>query len=182
MNSSVVSTPFFLSGNPLVVSLPPGTNWDSATWLINNGAAGWNNLVTQHRVASFLHFENQDASSERFVFRAATSGVPAGTKIALSVDDDKLQAPIAATGIVGSDGSIVTAAGTIPPRYHGKLKVAVTVPGSKGDLLPPGAKIHVRLLWELPVGHHRHFQAYSFLGGPRSEAKHYPLGDVTIGR
>jgi hypothetical protein len=177
---TVVSTPFFKTGDPKVT--PVTGNWNSATWLLNNGGAGWNNLQPQTKPQSFLHFANQDGTSERFVFRATTAGVPAGTKITLSVDDHKLPEPISATGIVGSDGSVVTAAGTIPPRYRGKLKVDVAVPGNRGDLLPAGASILVRLLWELPVSHSRHFQAYLARGGGRFDTQYYPLGDVTIAR
>ena len=176
---SVVSTPFFTRGDPI---LSIASNWNSATWAINNGAAGWNNLFSQSSPVTLLRFDNQDTSSERFVFRAETSGVPAGTRIALAVDDDTLPAPISATGIVGSDGSVVTAAGVIPPRYQGRLKVTVHVPGSHGDLLPAGARVHVRLLWEIPAGHNRHFEAFVRFGGARSAPQHFPLGDVVIAR
>ncbi|MET0645604.1 MAG: hypothetical protein ABW208_03225 [Pyrinomonadaceae bacterium] len=175
---AVASTEFF-TNNPLEST----GNWDSMTWLLNNGAAGWHNIDVQTNDEEVLKFYNQDGRPERFVFEAHCANVPAGTKVSLRSTGGGLVSNVESGDVKIYKGhQVVRAEGVAPANYTGELVIKIDTPDSK--LLPAGASVQVRKLWALEQGHTHYAQAVEFLRAHREASQGQtllvPMGDYTF--
>lgn len=174
----VASTEFF-TNNPLQVT----GNWDSMTWLLNNGAAGWHNIDVQSKTEEVLKFYNQDGRPERFVFEAHCANVPAGTKVSLRSTGGGLVSNVESGDVKIYKGhQVVRAEGVAPASYAGELVVKIDTPD--GKLLPAGASVQVRKLWAIEQGHPHYAQAAELLRAHREASQGQtllvPMGDYTF--
>jgi hypothetical protein len=172
---SVAGSEFF-TNNPS----DAGSNWDSFTWITNNGAAGWHNIDVPTSSEEPLKFYNLDATTEHFVFEAHASKVPAGTVISLGFEDRKLAstAPTQSAKI-SSRYQVVTTEAQIPGNYSGNAILRI-----EGKPLPAEASIDCRLQWVLPSSHRNYLQAVAHQGNTealqRHEAVRVQLGNFTF--
>jgi len=151
---SVVQSEFFANN---VDQLDPGSNWNSWTWLINNGAAGWHNINVQTAPAARLKFYNLDGRAERFVFEASCENVPAGTTVSLHLPGIR-----AASGQIRHKHQSLRTLAVIPAQTADELEVRIETPD--GKLLPAGASVDVRMYWELEYGHEHYLDGAHHLG------------------
>jgi hypothetical protein len=177
---AVVETLFFANDPTNIV---PGSNWDSWSWLVSNGAAAWHNIDVQRDRVTRLKFYNLDHSSERFVFEARCDKLPAGSTVSLYCDDQKLDGQIATNPIkIQRRHQVVRVEAVLPAGHSGTLEVRVETPD--GHLLPEGASVEVAMLWGLPHGHPQYAQASARLGAVQSALTAQPLllsmGNFTI--
>lgn len=106
----------FFDNNP--VDRPPG-NWNSATWLVRNGAAGWRNFNVASEEAVGVRFYNEDETPERLVFTARCRNLHEGSHLALSSGEVSLETAERIT----SPYQEIVAVAEVPPRYEGELVV-----------------------------------------------------------
>jgi len=151
---AVAGTEYF-ANDPLA---QPG-NWNSYTWLKNNGAAGWHNVDVPKSLVSTLKFYNQDGSPERFLFEAHCRNVPVGTTVSLHCEDPALRYPLrSVNNTIDGRNQVVTAEAELPPHYAGELIVTFS------QALPAGAAVEVRMNWVLTLGHDRYVNALTMHG------------------
>ena len=147
-------------------------NWNSATWLQSNGAAGWHNVDVSLTGEAVLKFYNQDDTAERFVFEAHCHRVK-GTKVSLSAGG-LLKATEAA---IANDYQVVSAQIEAPPRHAGELAV-------RFGKLAPGSAVTFYKYWIVPAGHPHHRQAAQLMGDFEAVASgrevRVPMGDYTF--
>lgn len=172
---SVAGSEFF-TNNPS----DSGSNWDSYTWITNNGAAGWHNIAVPSASEEPLKFYNQDATPEHFVFEAHASKVPAGTVLSLGFEDRKLASTSPTQSAkISSTYQVLTTEAQIPGNYSGNAILRI-----EGKPLPAGASIDCRLLWVLPSSHKNYLQAVAHDGNTgslqRQEAVRVQLGNFTF--
>ena len=143
---ATVSSEFF-TNNPLDIS---ANNWNSNTWITQNGAAAWHNVDPQKKLEDSLKFYNQDDTPEDFYFSALCRNVPLGTRISLRNDD-----PAAAfdTGVieVSSTSQEIKQYVTLPANYEGTLKVRLESPD--GSMLAAGAAVELSMFWNISPSH-----------------------------
>jgi hypothetical protein len=148
-------------------------NWDSATWLQCNGAAGWHNLDVSSTGEAFLKFYNQDDSAERFAFEAHCHQVDKGAKVSLAIDGLLRSTEAAIT----ADYQVVSAEVEAPPHHVGELAV-------RFGKLPPGSSVTFYKYWVLPVGHPYHPHAARLVGDfdalVSGQPVRVPMGDYTF--
>ena len=148
-------------------------NWNSATWLQFNGAAGWHNVDVSRTGQAMLKFYNQDGTAERFVFEAHCHHLDEGATVCMAVP-----------GIAGKVEGRIT-------RKHQVFRIAVEVPGNHvGALevdfgkLPPNASITFLKYWVVSRGHDYHREAAIIRGDLRAaingEPVLMPMGDYTF--
>jgi hypothetical protein len=148
-------------------------NWNSATWLQNNGAAGWHNIDVSSAGEAKLKFYNQDHQSERFVFEAHCHRLASGSKVSM-----------AAAGLLKETQTTITRPYQVvsteveaPPRHVGDLTVLF-------GKLPAGASVTFRKYWVLPAGHQHHHQAAMQTGDASAalagKPVRMPMGDYTF--
>jgi hypothetical protein len=125
-------------------------NWNSLQWMTYNGAAGWHNVDVLTSTETTLKFYNQDATPERFVFRAHCSKLPEGTVISLESADHQIRAT-AREQVSRAYQLLSTQEVEVPAHFEGDLKVRIVTP--KGAPLPAGASVEVEMLWVLPQNH-----------------------------
>jgi hypothetical protein len=150
-----------------------GGNWNSATWLQCNGAAGWHNLDVSSTGEAVLKFYNQDDSTERFVFEAHCHRADRGARVSLEVAG-LLKATAAE---ITHDYQVVSAQIEAPPRHAGELKV-------RFGKLPPGSAVTFYKYWVVPVGHPHHPHAARLTGNfdalVSGQSVRVPMGDYTF--
>lgn len=139
-------TEFFSNNPPTNVS-----NWNSATWLRYNGAAGWHNLNVSETGEELLKFYNPDDTPQRFRFVAHCRKLPAGSEVTMEASDVALSSGATIEGAYQE----VVAEVEVPAHYEGAMKV--TFPK-----LPDDASIDWQLHWRLPPGHENHLQAMAW--------------------
>lgn len=148
-------------------------NWDSATWLQNNGAAGWHNVDVSKTGKARLKFYNHDGSAQRFVFEAHFHRLEMGTKVSMSADG--VLKTVDAT--ISRNYQVVTAEAEIPGNYAGDLSVDFGV-------LPAGSSVTFHQYWIMPKGHENHRSAALMVGSPQSaftgEDVRLSMGDYTF--
>lgn len=150
-----------------------GGNWNSATWLACNGAAGWHNLDVSSTGEAVLKFYNQDDSAERFVFEAHCHRVEKGSKVSLEVAGLLKTTQAAIT----HDYQVVSAEVEVPANHAGELNV-------RFGKLPPGSAITFYKYWVVPAGHPYHPHAAKLTGSFEALASgrevRVPMGDYTF--
>jgi len=148
-------------------------NWNSATWLQFNGAAGWHNIDVSSTGQATLKFYNQDAEPQRFQFEAHCHLLKAGTKVAMSSPGILKTTETTISG----DYQLVTAEVEVPGNYTGDLQVDFGV-------LPANASITFNKYWILPKKHEHHRHAALMvrnLGALfNAEDVRVPMGDFTF--
>jgi len=149
----IVANTEFFANNPSRAS----GNWSSQEWIMYNGAAGWHNVNVTSSGTTDLKYYNEDGTAETFVFEAHCHNLPSGTRVALQADDAALRTAISGAVVTHRDYHLVAAKGVVPANYTGELKVTIEIPG--GGVLPPGASVEVRQLWQVGPGHQHYVQA-----------------------
>jgi hypothetical protein len=175
---AALTSDFFLKNNPLTIPLG---NWNSNTYITNNGASAWHNFDPQKSLEDSLKFYNQDDTEEDFVFVARCKNVPIGSKISLKSDDSTVKFT---TGeiIVTSSVQEIRKNVTLPGNYIGNLKVRFE--GPDGKLLPASAALEITQAWKLKHGHTNYLDAVKRLGAIENirslEEVQLSLGSFTI--
>jgi hypothetical protein len=155
---AAITSDFFTKNDPLKSI---NSNWDTATWITHNGAAGWHNVDPQKSVESTLKFYNQDSRPEKFAFEAHCNKVPEGTVVALKCNDSKLQCTQSDGIKISRKYQTVSTEAMVPANYQGDLKVLINTPD--GKLLPEGASVEVCMTWLLDHSHNRYLDAADML-------------------
>ena len=155
---AAITSDFFTKNDPLKSI---NSNWDTATWITHNGAAGWHNVDPQKSVESTLKFYNQDSRPETFAFEAHCNKVPEGTVVALKCNDSKLRCTQSDGIKISRKYQTVSTIATVPANYQGDLKVLIKTPD--GKLLPEGASVEVCMTWLLDHSHDRYLDAADML-------------------
>jgi hypothetical protein len=153
---AAISSEFF-ANNPLIYS----GNWNSVTWIRNNGAAVWQSTDPQISEKPLLKFYNQDSKPEKFAFEAHCKNVPEGTVVALNFKDSKLQNFNSDNVTISSKSQNVETETVVPANYKGDLEVVINTPD--GKLLPEGASVEVKMSWLLDPDHDRYLDAANLL-------------------
>ena len=147
-------------------------NWDSTTWLTNNGAAGWHNIDVVSSDHAGLMFYNHDPSEERFVFEAHCHRLPSGSEIAMGAEEVR---PVRAR--ITEPYEVVRTMAELPGDYAGRLEVQLPE-------LPPEASVDFQMHWVVPAGHRNYAQAVEHLGavGAAENGKpvRLPMGNFTF--
>ena len=144
---STIGTRFFT--NPLNNL---GGNWDAATWINCNGAAGIHNASPQQTKSIQLAFHNQDDSAENFVFKIMCFDVPINSTITLKNKDQSLTFS-SDDFIVNNPFAQFESSVCLPANYAGKLTISVK--DTQGNLLPKNAIVQINMLWRLDLNHER---------------------------
>jgi hypothetical protein len=173
----IISSEFF-ANNPFIYS----GNWNSATWIRNNGAAVWHNEDPQISEKPLLKFYNQDSKPEKFAFEAHCKNVPEGTVVALNFKDSKLQNFNSDNMTISSKSQNVETETVVPANYKGDLEVVINTPD--GKLLPEGASVEVKMSWLLDPDHDQYLDAANLLGANKnaraSGNMKVPMGSFTF--
>jgi hypothetical protein len=162
----------FFENDPLSSVLgTPASNFNSYTWLSNNGACGWQNETVISSKQTALKYYNQDATPELFTFEAHAHNVPLGTNLTLEFGNNKpANAPSPQSAKISSAHQVIATQAQVAANTSGDLIVNIS-----NDDLPPEASIDVRMLWHVPVNHPNYLQAIDLLGATRSLREEAPL-------
>lgn len=148
-------------------------NWNSATWLQYNGAAGWHNLDVSSTGKATLKFYNQDDTPQRFLFEAHCHKLDHGTKVSLS-SPGLLKTTDAS---ISQNFQIISTEIEVPANHTGELEVDF------GNL-PADAAITFYKYWIVPKGHQHHHQAVALVGDYNAlvtgAPARVPMGDFTF--
>jgi hypothetical protein len=148
-------------------------NWDSATWLQYNGAAGWHNIDVSATGEAMLKFYNRDDTAERFLFEAHCYKLPDGSKVSMGAGE--LLDTVEAT-ICGSY-QVISVELEAPPRHAGDLAV-------RFGRLPSDASVTFRQYWLVPPDHAHHRNAAKLMGDVEAaigeDPVRLPMGDFTF--
>lgn len=175
---AALTSDFFQKNNPLTIPLG---NWNSNTYITNNGASAWHNFDPQKSLEDTLKFYNQDDTEEDFTFIARCKNVPEGSKISLKSEDSAVKFD---TGeiIVTSSAQVIQKSITLPGNYIGNLKVRFE--GPDGKLLPASSALEITQVWKLKHGHVNYLDAVKRLGAIDSlrslQEVQLSLGSFTI--
>lgn len=131
-------------------------NWNSTTWIRNNGAAVWHNVDPQTSTVEKLKFYNQDSTDEHFSFILTCRNVPEGYTVELRHAAQGLNFGTGPVSIVKGNETIIQPV-TLPGNYSGDLEVIIA--GKNGELLPENASVHCKMIWHLTKEHPNYLDA-----------------------
>lgn len=148
-------------------------NWDSATWLQYNGAAGWHNMDVSKTGQASLKFYNHDSEPARFAFEAHYHKLPTDSRVSLSSKDVLKTNDVR----IMSKFQIQTVEVEVGGNHVGELDVEF-------GILPADASVSFFKFWIVPRNHPRHREAALMVGDYNAlftgDAVRVPMGDFTF--